>query len=92
MGNNILRGSLQVPCSSKTTVDRIKATIYQMLMIEILTFNERENTGFLNKFLVCKEIQSGNNILRGSLQVPCLLRTTADRIKAKYTNDRNTDL
>ena len=43
-----MRGPLQVP---RTTVDRIKATIYQMLMTEILTFNERENTWFLNKFL-----------------------------------------
>ena len=42
-GNNIPRGSLQIPCLSKTTVDRIKVTIYQMLMIEILTFNEREH-------------------------------------------------
>ena len=25
-------------------------------MIEILTFNEREKTWFLNKFLVCKEL------------------------------------
>ena len=55
-------------------------------MIEILTFNEREHR-FLNEFLVCKEIQSGNNIPRGSLQVSSLSRTTVD----KY-NDRDTDL
>ena len=32
----------------------MQAAIYQMLMIEIT----REYMGFLNKFLVCKEIQS----------------------------------